>query len=221
MKGVSIIAASAHVDDTQIKSTRRFFAWTLGLPFLGFVARETLGAKTVLLTNMPTSYQWVAYSIGLLVGIAAARVVWREGVKTASRFRTAYAAITLIVLSVVTASYLGRWAYEIAAFVNLDSQARAGQVKIMQVRSAKSGAFAEVKISSLDRAADVQIANDLYADLAAIRPPLWSKTYDEESVCLTLPLQNGRWGAIRAFIPARWENGLNQDSECRAHIARQ
>lgn len=212
------VQPSAATDDKAVKSARRFFEWTLGLPLTAVVARETLGGRTVLLTEMPTPLKWVAYLAGFAFGCVVAQILVQRGVKTVGRFKAIYAAIALIALSIVTSSYLGRWVFEMASFADVGTNKRATQVKIMEVRGGKSGTFAKAMIFPDGRAVDVPITNDLYADLAAIRPPLWSRTYLEEQFCLTMPLQHGRWGAIRAYIPARWDDGLSHFEKCHGPI---
>ncbi|WP_219892914.1 hypothetical protein [Aquisediminimonas profunda] len=205
-------------DEDQEKSARRFVGWAMGLPFVAFVARETFGGRTTLLTELPTPLQWVACLAGLALGGVVAQILAQRSAKTFGRSKAIFAAISLIALSVVTFSYLGRWAFELASFANLETEIQSAQVRIMGVRTGKSGTFAAARLFPDGREVDVPITNELYADLAATRPPLWSKTYSEELFCLTLPQQNGRWGAIRAYVPARWDDGLSHFEDCHRQI---
>jgi len=186
----------------------------MGLPFVAVVARETLGGRTVLLTEMPTPIKYVACLAGLVLGCVVGTKLFQKGVKISGKFKATYVAIAVIALGVVTFSYLARWAFEIASFADLQAETQPTQVKIMEVRGGKSGTFAEVRAFPDSREIDVSITNNLWAELASIRPPLWSRAYSDENFCLKLPLQHGRWGAVRAFVPALWDDGLNDYEYC-------
>lgn len=200
--------------DQRAKYAGRFLGWTIGLPFAAVVARETIGGRTVLLTVSPTSVQLTAYLAGLALGSCVARRIIQNSTTKYSGLKRYYVSGLVIVLGIVTISYLGRWFYEIASFARVGTETQVSKVKIVGLQGGKSGTFATVRLSPESRDVKIAIRHDLDAKLSAIRPPLWSVRYADVKLCLSLPLQRGRWDTIRAYVPARWDEGLSRIESC-------
>jgi hypothetical protein len=212
---------SPSVDPGYLKSTRRFLAWAVLLAVILVVARETIGGQTVLLRQAPEWVRIASYALGLGVGLALARTIWmlRDSVRR-SGATTLFVAMTMVPLAVVTTAYLARWAFELTAFAGGVPASQKIELKITDVGSGKSGPKAYLMSSENDREVDVKITSELYSELAAIRPPLWSLPFNSEPYCITLHAEFGRWGALRARVPAHWEAGLHEYHACNASVRR-
>ena len=121
----------------------------------------------------------------------------------------------LIPISILLCSYLGRWVFELAAFADVSSATHELEARISEVNRGKPPAHASVIALPDGRDVDVLITDDLYHRLAAIRPPLWSLSAADKHFCLTLQAQHGHWAAVRAIVPALWDDGLNDYHDCR------
>lgn len=197
------------------RDARRFVAWTVP-PLLSIVvARETIGGETVLLDALPLTLQVICYALGSLLGCALAWIFWTlRRVSGASIAKTVIASIGVIPMAIITSTYVGRWAFEIASFADAPAYSHRADLKIMGVRSGKSGTFVQLRSSADSREIDAKITGDLYNELAAIRPPLWSMDFSKEPFCMTLDVEHGRWKSVRARVPARWQSGLGNYHVC-------
>lgn len=209
------MAQTSSLDPDERKSVLRFFAWTMLLPLLLVVARETVGGHTVLLRPVPQWVSMLCYAIGLLVGLLLARKFWviRNAVPQ-STAKVAFVSAVMVPLAVVTATYLGRWAFELAAFTGGATDRHKIELRIMGILDGKSGKFVYLRSSATDREIRVKITKTLYVELAAIRPPLWSLRFASEPYCIALESEFGRWGAQRARVPASWDAGLTDYHTC-------
>lgn len=122
--------------------------------------------------------------------------------------------IALVPMAVLITSELTRWAFEASAFTSANGTVYAQDIKISNVSSGKSGTKVYLKLGYDGREVRVPVTYQRYLELAAIRPPLWSLSYFEDPYCVTLPVEKGHWGAIRAHIPKVWETGLNEYHPC-------
>lgn len=203
---------------TNLKFERRVFIYALILPVLLAFSREMTG-ETALITNTPALIKLFAWAVGLLLGGLLAYTFWRIAsdrgfVGEFSGAKTIFLCAAIIPGAIVTSSYLARWAFESAAFTGLEHKVESSRIKLMGVQGGKSGTFALLKAFPHGREFKAVISEGLYVRLAAIRPPLWKLRYGENPFCMTLPIEHGRWGTIRAFIPARLADGLNTYGEC-------
>lgn len=214
----SDIERSRVAGETSLKFERRLFIYALILPLLLAFSREMTG-ETALITSIPALVKLLAWGLGLLLGGLLAYTFWRVGSKRGfvadfSVAKTIFLSAAIVPGAIVTSSYLARWAFESAAFTGLEHEVESSRIKLMGVQGGKSGTFALLKAFPDGREFKAVISEDLYVRLAAIRPPLWKLKYGENPFCMTLPIEHGRWGTIRAYIPARFADGLNTYGEC-------
>src|SRR5437899_3081322 len=106
---------SVLADGEGLKSARRILRWIILAILAAFIARETLAARTVLLTEMPILLKGIAYLAGLILGGILAYLIIKFGIGSERPFRTIFGAIAGIPLSILACSYLSRFAFELAA----------------------------------------------------------------------------------------------------------
>ncbi len=209
------VEQSANPDSADWRSARRYVVWMIMLPLCLVVARDTIGGDTVLLREAPVSVTYVSYAAGLLIGFVLARMFWTmRRAPGRSISQVIVSSIFIVPLAIVTTTYLGRWAFEVAAFSGAHRVSQQIELKIVGVRGGKSGTFVNLRSAAADREIDAKITSELYSELAAIRPPLWSLEYAEEPFCMALIGEYGRWGAARAYVPVRWKTGLSAFHVC-------
>lgn len=133
-----------------------------------------------------------------------------------SKFKKYFVAFMIVPLSMITFSYLGRWLYELAAFTNVEPDSNLTQVKVMDaaLKSRSAGYRLSAKTSPEGREFTVFVTDRVHSEIAAIRPPLWKVDYEDQPFCLELPLEQGRWGAVRALVPAVWDSGVDAYRIC-------
>ncbi|MGC6329976.1 hypothetical protein [Rhizorhabdus sp. FW153] len=204
-------------EEAALRSVRRRGRWIILAMLGGVVARETLSGHTVLLTQVPEVVRWLSYACGLLLGgiIVRLKLLLAPTGPVVKRYAALIAAIAL---SIVTCSYLGRWVFELSAFSVMPIRTHEIEAKISHVTGGKSRPRASLIAVPGGREADAFITNDLYYRLGAIRPPLWSLSDSDKHFCVTLRAQQGRWAAVRAEVPALWDDGLDSYHNCRSRI---
>lgn len=209
--------------NTEIKMTeeelrlgRKYIAWpllcVLGLLFL----REAISARTVLVNHVPIVWAWAACTMGLIFGLAVAFQSLSRPLPGQSKMKRALVAVYIVPMLVFAASYLGRWIFEIAAFVGTDANTKSAQVKIMQanIKSRSAGYRVTVKAIPDGREFNVFVIEQINREIGAIRPPLWRLDYADQKYCVSLPLEYGRWGVIRAQVPALWDEPIDTYVQC-------
>ena len=203
------------------RNSRGLLALTILLPLVLVFARETIAGDTVLLYPAPVSVTVISYAVGLLVGGVLLRYIWAvRRVRGMSVARGIFVSIFIVSLALATFAYLGRWAFELTAFSGIQTTSQQAILKITGIRGGKSGTFVELRSSMNGREIDAKATPELWAGLAAIRPPLWSLDFQEQPYCVQLTTEKGRWGIERARVPRRWENGLNAYKNCEGSFAR-
>jgi hypothetical protein len=208
--------SSASTDDQDVKSARQFCRRILLFTLAALVVREILAGRTVLLTELPIPIKWASYLVGLALGGILARKLITIAKSQDQIFKGAIVAVALIPLSVVTSSYLGRWIFEVAAFANSTVPKHDMEVRIMEIlpKGRSWGYRAQAMAYPDSREIDIFVTGRLYDRLIAIRPPLWRRTYFQQEFCFTLPVERGRWRAVRADVPALWDDGLHDYHKC-------
>jgi hypothetical protein len=202
--------------DEELRLGRKYIAWpllcVLGLLFL----REATSARTVLVSHVPIAWTWAACTMGLIFGLAVAFQFLSLPLKGLSKMKRALVAVHIVPMLVFATSYLGRWIYEIAAFVGSDTKTKSAQVKIMQanISSRSAGHRVIVKAIPDGREFNVFVIEQINREMGAIRPPLWRLDYAEQKYCVSLPLEYGRWGVIRAQVPAMWDEPIDTYVQC-------
>jgi hypothetical protein len=160
---------------------------------------------------------------GLILGGILAYLIIKFGIGSERPFRTIFGAIAGIPLSILACSYLSRFAFELAAFIGLGAQKQNEEVRIVDVMTkGKSWGYrAEAQAFPDGRTVYVFVTAEMYDQLQSTRPPLWCQAYSDDKLCFTLPVEHGRWGAIRAEVPALWDGGLSEYQQCRTPAYRE
>ncbi len=215
-----MILAEAPVSDEmknapEYRRFRRVLMWTI-LPLLAlFLVRETLFGGTVLLTQAPQPLNIFTYFIGVLFGFYLFIEMWRfRGVRQVGPAKSLVASIAVVPFSVIAMAYVGRMGFELAAFGFSAVHAAPIELRISEVMSGKSGSRLLLKLRPDAREVQAWTTYKTFLDLAAIRPPLWQRSFDQYPFCVTLPVEQGRWGAQRALVPRFWEAGLTAYHLC-------
>lgn len=180
------------------------------------LAGPMLSARTTLLTETPEFIHWPSYLAGLFLGGLFARLL--IALPSTQPWKKPFAIVGVSIILTVACSFLGRLAFEIAAFANEPGLTYELEAPISGVQAGRSRPRAYVVALPSGGEIDILISNDVYEQLASIRPPLWSLPPTKEPFCLTLKAQRGRWGAVRALVPAIWEHGVDRFHICGTHV---
>ncbi len=181
------------------------------------IAREEL-ADTALLTHVPVLLIGPCYAVGAFLPILLYRN-WRKTKQAAalSSFKRVSTGLSLLVTGIATSAYFGRWAFELAAFAGTNGTVRLAEAKLMATTGgARSQEGMEVMAVNGGRRVTLWISPALHNELVAIRPPLWRMDFAEAPFCVTLPIEAGRWGALRAHVPTRSEVWASGYHKCRS-----
>lgn len=196
---------------------RWLVACLIVLPLALVIGREEL-ADTALLTHVPVLWIGPCYAVGALMAILLYRN-WRKTKHAAaiSSFKRVSTGLSLLVLGIATSAYLGRWAFELAAFAGTNGTVRLAEAKLMGTTGgARSKEGMEVMAVSGGRRVTLWISPALRNELVAIRPPLWRMGFAEAPFCVTLPIEAGRWDTLRAHVPTRSEVWTSGYHKCRS-----
>jgi len=109
-------------------------------------------------------------------------------------WRGVVAMFVLPLFALFIGSWVGRYVYEVIAFVGVTPSEKAVLAPIVDMTSGRSGPRAIVKIDPASRELRVSVTHDLYAQLDTYRYP--------GRDCLILMVQTGRFGVRRALIPS-------------------
>lgn len=198
-----------------LRQMRRVLIWSITPPVVMVLLRGTIFGGTDLLTQIPQAIQWFGYLIGTIIGCIVAWLVWSIKDRTGDvTFKDTFGAIAIVAIAILITSELTRWAFEISAFMPASDKIHQQDLKITNVSSGKSGTQMILKLSSDTREIWVPLTYERYLELRDMRPPLWSLSYFEEPYCVSLPVEKGHWGAMRAYVPKLWETGLSAYHAC-------
>ncbi len=212
--------SGAYIDNlgTQ-KASRRSPSWTVLILLALIFLREIFDGGTVLLRQEPEYLRLISYAAGFILGISVGRKVWiltnTAPMSKLKIVKEAFYFTACVVFGVVIASYLGRWAFELAAFSGHESVSRPIELRITGLVSGKSGTSVHLMSSADGREITVRATSGLFDDLVVIRPPLSLWKFDNQPYCITLRSEIGRWHALRAHVPKLWQKGLNEYHLCK------
>jgi hypothetical protein len=199
--------------DWQLTAARAIALLTLALVIL----RESIGARTVLITRLPIALDLAFHAFGLVIGgIMVFVIVNRKRATTVSPMKVIFIAVTGPCLLSFCYAYLGRWGFEIAAFANVHAESHITELRITDVliKSRSAGYRANAMASPKAREIEIFVTQELHARLIAAQPRLWTRAYSEQEFCISLPIEQGRWGATRAHVPALWDKGVSVFRKC-------
>lgn len=209
-------------EQSYVRSTKGSLRLIILSTLFAVLMREIVAARTVLLTEIPLTLKLVFGAIGFAIGCVLSWQMSKQGGGLdRPSLKNAILKIFFPVLGIFTYTYLGRWMFEIFAFANTPLSQSAAEIRITDaVPKGKSWGYRLDGMAFEDgREIEIFVTRDLHDRMEAIQPRLWTRPYVEQQFCITLQVDQGRWGALRAHVPALWDDAVSAYSRCRDQAA--
>jgi hypothetical protein len=171
--------------------------------------REALSGRTVLASPAPFLVYIAAATVAIFILILIFLSMFRISKVIGSKRKLLVLILVSVPMLLLGCTYLARWFFELAAFAGRDRAAVIVEAPILYTSLRSRSLFPRVYVKPTPngRTIDVRITRETWERLRSNGSATGS--------CIKLTLETGRWEAVRAVVPALWDNGMSKLRRCR------